>query len=52
MSKRYDLEFKKEVVREYLKGKSLGDLFATKTKILKIQNSKSHLIRDQVLKID
>ena len=29
MSKRYDLEFKKEVVREYLKGKSLGDLFAT-----------------------
>ncbi len=29
MSKHYDLEFKKEVVREYLKGKSLGDLFAT-----------------------
>lgn len=29
MSKRYDEEFKKEVVNEYLKGKSLNEIFTT-----------------------
>jgi len=29
MSKRYDVEFKKEVVHEYLSGKTLNDLFTT-----------------------
>jgi len=29
MSKHYDVEFKKEVVNEYLKGRTLGDLSKT-----------------------